>query len=419
MDNTKRYMGPSVFPGPGRPMCRRTADCSAKLLAFVVFAVAVGASFSVSPGYGAAEGFDLITSSGMAVSAYEFMLENPANVQQITGMVILPFYILLVVFVAISFLKDDMWLIITAVFGWMGSLVICLCIGIPVDQRRIRYWETGTFPLEYLLSDNTVNTHLVISFICSHSIVAVLGARTFAKVMIVCYNILLTLFTVVTRCSNPQAAMSALLVGIVAIYSNRAFNDKWVQCQREMTIGKRSRCCFCLPCCYFSHRESADHVDFGTSDASPGDALLAPTLVEFRSDQVQHQPFSSLLARTVSDQRLTRSVAFRVQDDEDQNREVKRAKSFAEEEEEERQAQSDFSGRGLTQPWRTQHTEESNEDTKIQSSSICTVAATNGEVELESIHSESDEDVSPHTRLQHRDASADINHSNVDDERPE
>lgn len=388
-EDANKYMAPFDFPFCRRVSCR---GCVIKTLVFAVLLVVVGVSFSLSPGYGAAEGFDLITSSKLATVVYDFMIQSPRNVQQIAGMVLLPFYVLIVAFVVVCIMTDDTWLMITTINGWIVSLVICLCIGIPVDEQRIRYWETGTFPLEYLLSDNTVNTHLVISFICSHSMISVFGEHIVAKVVIVCYNFLLALFTIITRCSNPQAVMIALLVGIVAIYFNRAFNLKWVECQRRVAVGEPIR----ILCCWLRTREK------GAQETDPLNGPEPYTSVQFDTRTLQHENFSSVLTGAARIKRFEISI-----DDaepRDSSRDNRRGSSGAPEPQE----------------------EVKRENTEIQSSLICVKAregpkqkplssffptkpsfAAQEGLELESIldEDEDDDDESPHSVFKRSDDS--------------
>lgn len=363
-----KYMAPMNFSLCHWMSCRRTANCTIKLFVFVGLVAAIGISFSLSPGYGAIDGFDLITSSSAAV--YDFMIQSPENVHQIAGMILLPFYILIAAFVVVCIVRDDTWLMITVINGWIGALVICLTIGIPINEQRIRYWETGAFPLEYLLSDNTVNTHTVIAFICSHSIIDVLGANRIATTLLVSYNVLLAWFTIVVRCSSPQAVMTALLVGISAIYFNRAFNAKWVECQRDLATG---RPVWGLGCLY--RRATRGRVSFSDQETDPLRSRPEELASNGHVDTVivQHRSFASLLKSLDKG-----TKAFEVENDDD------------EEESEDTEEKKETRRGDLDLPLKRQQREEMSEDTAIQSSSLC-VATDPGEVELGSTNLEEEE----------------------------
>lgn len=372
-EDSGKFMAPSNFSLCRCMSCQRTVSCTIKTLVFVGLVVVVGISFSLSPGYGAIDGFDLITSSSTAM--YDFMVRSPENVQQIAGMILLPFYILIATFVVVCVARDDTWLMITAINGWIGALVICLTIGIPINEQRIRYWETGVFPLEYLLSDNTVNTHVVISFICSHSVADVLGTNRAAKAILISYNILLALFTVVTRCSSPPAVLIALLVGSSAIYFNRTFNAKWLEFQRDLATGKPVGV---LGCLFRQKRSFSVTFDQETDSLRNGSESSAP----FDTTVLQYESFNSLLRRV---DRNTGSfeVGGDGKEEEKKCHDSMRKGRRREEEEEKCRGDLDLSRKN-------QQREEMPEDTEIQSSSLC-VAAEDGEIELESINPEEEE----------------------------
>lgn len=236
-----------------KPKCSKSYRCGGWVFVFILFVVVVAITIPLSPGFGSAEGFDIITLSSAAVHAHDWMKQNPGNLRVITGMIVFPFYALMAAFVIICVKRDDVWLFLAAIIGWVWSLLICLCIGIPVASDRLRYWESGFFPLEYVLSDNTVNMHLVISFICSSSILEVTGKDLTTKVYLFFYNFILVLFTIITHSSSPQAALIGLSVAMLTMYFNQVFKLHWADAWRNLQMGFGIEICGCICCRRVAH----------------------------------------------------------------------------------------------------------------------------------------------------------------------
>jgi len=203
---------------------RQCIELTWRIVAFVAVSVVfVAWAWARSPSVSSSTPFDLLEE--ITRPWYEWARAHEFAMRHFSNFVIYCLYLIVTCFL-FQYMRRDFWVLLQLGVAFLLSLLASTIIGMPLSPEAINYWKHGFFPLESLISDNIVCFHLVISWVCSHTIM-LSAEQLLVSFVLVLYNVILCLFLVATRNTSSVAIMIAMACAFAAEKSRLQSEYLW------------------------------------------------------------------------------------------------------------------------------------------------------------------------------------------------